>query len=84
MEHHSSIFGGIVNINLDNVTGNVVTVSIYNELGEVIYHYEITDNNPEGYQQIEADLQEFTNGIYLVKIVSDNVTHTEKLILQGR
>lgn len=75
---------GVVNINLDNVTGNVVTVSIYNELGEVIYHYEITDNNPEGYQQIEADLQEFTNGIYLVKIVSDNVTHTEKLILQGR
>jgi len=66
---------------LDNFTGDQIGVEIYNELGELVYIDNITDNNAEGYWQKQISLDGVPPGIYFVKVVSDNVIHTERIVI---
>jgi hypothetical protein len=73
---------GMFTIGLDNFTGDQLQVEIYNELGAIVYSEIIPDNNPEGYLEKQISLERVPDGIYLVKVVSDDVIHTERVIIQ--
>lgn len=72
---------GMFTLELDNFTGDQIALEIYNELGEQVYTEIIQDNNPEGYWQKQISLNGVTPGIYFVRVVSDNVIHTERVII---
>lgn len=69
-------------MNLDNFQGDELTVEVYNELGAVIYHDAILDNNAEGYLQKEINLDGVPAGLYVVKVISENRTATKKIMVQ--
>lgn len=71
---------GIYNLFLDNFTGDNLSLTIYNELGSLVYSDQQIENNPEGYLQEQIDLSSLQNGIYFVTITSENHTHTERII----
>ena len=72
---------GMFTLTLDNFTGDQIDLEIYNELGEIVYYENIQDNNPEGYLVKQISLEGVKSGIYFVRVVSDNVIHTEKIII---
>ena len=72
---------GQFTIGLDNFTGDKITLEVYNEMGQVVYNETILDNNPEGYWEKQIFLEGVPDGIYFVKIVSDDVIHTERVVI---
>jgi hypothetical protein len=72
---------GNLNLVLDNFTGDEISVEVINEVGAVVYSELISDNNPEGYWEKSISLDHVSDGIYFVRIVSDDVSHTERIII---
>ncbi|MBI3135973.1 MAG: T9SS type A sorting domain-containing protein [Bacteroidetes bacterium] len=72
---------GNLTVLLDNFTGDEISIQVLNELGEVVYLETIKDNNPEGYWERNLNLDHVNDGIYFVKIVSDDIVHTERIII---
>lgn len=72
---------GNFKIILDHFTGEQIEISIYNELGELVYLESILENNPEGYLEKDISLTNVPPGMYLVKVVSDDAVHTERIII---
>jgi hypothetical protein len=66
---------------LDHFTGDQIEITVYNELGELIYLETISENNPEGYVEKNISLSAVPPGMYLVRVVSDNAIHTERIII---
>jgi PKD repeat protein len=63
---------GIFNVRMSEVT-NQMNVMVYNILGEIVHHFEF--DNQEGLM----DLNHLNNGVYIIKITSNNQTHTQKI-----
>lgn len=72
---------GNINLLLDNFTGDQISIQVINEVGAIVYTEMIKDNNPEGYWEKSINLNQITDGIYFVKIVSDDITHTERIVI---
>ncbi|MBN4073136.1 T9SS type A sorting domain-containing protein, partial [Crocinitomix catalasitica] len=73
---------GIVNLSLDNFTGDQIQLNIYSELGQLIYTEDIYDNNPEGYWNRTVDLSHVPSGIYLFNVTSDDQTATKRIVVE--
>ena len=58
-----------------NTNSNISAVAIYNTLGGKIYEDLSFDNNKK-----QINMSQFERGIYLVKVISDNVPQTFKII----
>ncbi|MBK9590759.1 MAG: T9SS type A sorting domain-containing protein [Crocinitomicaceae bacterium] len=66
---------------LDHFTGDQIEITVYNELGALVYLETISENNPEGYLEKNISLTDVPPGMYLVRVVSDNAIHTERIII---
>ncbi len=68
---------GIFNILWREKDDNLIAISIFSTLGQVIYHRKATTGEIS-----RLDLQHLEKGMYFVKMVSGNQTLTQKLIIQ--
>ncbi|WP_027419957.1 T9SS type A sorting domain-containing protein [Crocinitomix catalasitica] len=73
---------GVFNINLDNFKGENIQLEVHNRLGAIVHREVIGANNPDGYLQREIDLTDVADGMYFVKIISENNTATRPIIKQ--
>jgi|GEM_PF-3152786 len=62
------------NLNL-NTNSNISAVALYNTLGKKVYEDLAFDNNNK-----QIDMSQFERGVYLLKVMSDNVPQTFKII----
>ncbi|HQI45957.1 MAG TPA: T9SS type A sorting domain-containing protein, partial [Bacteroidales bacterium] len=67
---------GIFTLDLDRTLSNP-SFQILNNMGEVVLEKEIKNQS-----QMVFDLSSYANGIYFVKIVSDEIIQMKKIILQ--
>lgn len=58
-----------------NTNSNISGVAIYNALGKKVYENLSFDNNNK-----QVNMSQFERGIYLIKVISDNVPQTFKII----
>lgn len=73
---------GMVNLLLDNFKGDQINLSVYNEMGALVYTELIGDNNAEGYWNKEMNLSHLAEGIYFLKVTSDQETLTKRIVIQ--
>jgi PKD repeat protein len=71
--------GGEININVKNILNSSVFINVYNIVGAVVYHTLAETINTE--IQKEINLSELSNGIYFVKVNSNNQEVTKKIII---
>ena len=71
---------GSVNINYssNNLVNGVLTV--YNDLGQLVYEQKLSEGN--GAHQETLDISRWTAGIYHVQIADENHTITKKLVVE--
>ena len=72
---------GLLNLTINNFTGDRIELNVMNELGQNVYHDLITDNNPEGFWQKQIDLSHLPPGMYVVNVTSDDLTASKKIVL---
>jgi len=69
--------GHITISNINNI--ELKTIEVYSVLGKLVKQVQLTQNS----SKINLDLSKFNNGIYLVKLLSNNgVSKIEKLLIQ--
>ena len=73
---------GVFTLLMDNFKGDKIKVQVYSEMGGLVYAEEIGDNNPDGYMQRTLDLSDLARGIYFIKVISDDQTSTERIVIQ--
>jgi hypothetical protein len=64
---------GQVTVNFEGIKGNI---TVYNMLGQVVYHAENIENKKD------ISLSNMTTGVYFVTLRSGNATATQKLIVK--
>ncbi len=70
---------GKVSVDIALTKPSTVTVEVLNQVGQIVAtHFE--KNYTAGI--IDMDLSKFTNGVYVVRLKTDDATKTEKIILQ--
>lgn len=67
---------GIVNITLDDIK-TPSTIQVFNNLGQVIIEKEV-----KGQVTTEIDLAKYTNGIYMIQIITGDEKRIEKVVKQ--
>lgn len=70
---------GISQLIFSSEKNTTTELSIFNLLGEQIYHTSIQTNN--GLNSFSIDLNNANNGVYLIQLKEGNKTSTQKLIL---
>ena len=73
---------GILNLSLNNFTGDQIQLAIYSELGQLVYNDQISDNNAEGYWNKTIDISHLPRGIYLLNVTSDDQTATKRVVVE--
>lgn len=69
----------MVNVSLNNVSGNNYSVSVRNIIGQVVY----TNNFSVNGSAIEnIDISNLNKGVYLVTVKGEGAEHTERLIVE--
>ncbi|HCY43168.1 MAG TPA: hypothetical protein DHV48_17840 [Prolixibacteraceae bacterium] len=83
-EHESAVFKvypnpttGIINLEFSGEIGNDAEILVTNLLGVKVFRKEITDEN-----KYQIDISNQLNGIYLLKIITDNQEYNNKTILR--
>lgn len=71
---------GMFNLVLDNFPGDAVQIEIYNEMGQLV-HAEQLQGEATGYFEQQLDLTSLESGLYLIRVVSDEQTSSQRLIL---
>jgi hypothetical protein len=71
---------GILNVEFDNIDNKISSLSIVNILGDIIYNENI-ENKTSKYS-IKIDLSKYANGIYFVKLKTEDRYLSKKIILQ--
>jgi hypothetical protein len=71
---------GIVHLTINNLQGKKVTLSVLNVIGSVMYRETLTEMN-ERYTKM-LDLSKFANGLYYVRLESDNTSQMCKLVIR--
>ena len=67
---------GLFTINMENVTGKMAEVEIYNVLGEKVYKSDVKS------QKEEINLSNQPKGIYFVKIIADEKVYEQKIVIE--
>jgi hypothetical protein len=70
----------LLTIEADGVNGNVMSVEISNISGQIVMNSQLNDFN--GYAKEQLDISELTKGVYFVKIYTNEVTTTKRLVVQ--
>lgn len=73
---------GIFNLELNNFTGENVQLFVINEMGATVAVDQISNSNAEGYYQKQMDLSHLAEGIYFIKVVSDEQVATKRIVIQ--
>jgi hypothetical protein len=71
---------GIVHLTISNLQGKKVELSVLNVIGSVMYRETLTEMN-ERYTKM-LDLSKFANGLYYVRLESDNTSQMCKLVIR--
>jgi Secretion system C-terminal sorting domain len=71
---------GIVHLTINNLQGKKVELSVLNVIGSVLYHETVTEFNDKYYRTL--DLSKFANGLYYVRLESDNTSQMCKLVIR--
>ncbi len=66
----------VLNFNLDYSTNNFITVNIYHVTGKLVKSVILRQN------QEQINVEDLSNGIYMIEIKSDDRTENQKLIIQ--
>ena len=72
---------GKFNLTLDNFKGDQVRLTVINEMGAIVHIDEIADHNSVGYYQKELDLSHLSEGIYFVRITSDEQSTVKRIVI---
>jgi hypothetical protein len=65
-------------VDLSQLDANKLTVTIFNLLGEEVYHHEI--NNPSERKET-INVSNLTNGVYFITVYSETETYSKKIIV---
>jgi hypothetical protein len=71
---------GIVHLTINNLQGKKVELSVLNVIGSVMYHETLTELNDRYTKML--DLSKFANGLYYVRLESDNTSQMCKLVIR--
>lgn len=71
---------GIVHLTISGFEGKKVEISVRNVIGTVLYRETITDLSERATRTL--DLTHFANGLYYVKLESDNASQLSKLVIR--
>ncbi|WP_375417190.1 T9SS type A sorting domain-containing protein [uncultured Hymenobacter sp.] len=71
---------GIVHLSINGLEGRRVEVQILNVIGTVMYRETLTELNERFTKTL--DLSRFANGLYYVKLESDNASQLSKLVIR--
>ena len=71
---------GIVHLTINNLQGKRVELSVLNVIGSVLYHETVTEFNDKYSRTL--DLSKFANGLYYVRLESDNTSQMCKLVIR--
>ena len=71
---------GIVHLTINNLQGKKVELSVLNVIGSVLYHETVTEFNDKYSRTL--DLSKFANGLYYVRLESDNTSQMCKLVIR--
>ena len=71
---------GIVHLTINNLQGKKVELSVLNVIGSVMYRETLTEMN-ERYTKM-LDLSKFANGLYYVRLESENNSQMCKLVIR--
>lgn len=71
---------GIVQLTINNLQGKKVELSVLNVIGSVMYRETLTELN-DRYTKV-LDLSKFTNGLYYVRLESNNTSQMCKLVIR--
>ncbi len=71
---------GIVHLTMSGRTGRRVEVQVLNVIGTVVYRETLTELNERFTKTL--DLSRFANGLYYVKLESDNSSQLCKLVIR--
>jgi len=71
---------GMINISLIDIRNDKISVELINNTGKLLLNQEyILDNNN---QNIKLNLTEFSSGIYILRLTSNNFSKTQKIYIQ--
>ena len=71
---------GIVHLTINNLQGKKVELSVLNVIGSVMYHETLTELNDRYTKML--DLSKLANGLYYVRLESDNTSQMCKLVIR--
>lgn len=71
---------GIVHLTINNLQGKRVELSVLNVIGSVLYHETVTEFNDKYSRTL--DLSKFANGLYYVRLESENTSQMCKLVIR--
>ena len=71
---------GRYELTLSNFKGDKIDLQVYNDLGRLVYSETYNDNNAEGMWEKSLDLSHLADGLYIMKVVSDDLTATKRVI----
>ena len=62
------------------LTGSKATLTLYSLSGESVY--QTTSNIYNGYFTLDLDMQHYPNGMYIISLITEKETMSEKLVRQ--
>lgn len=71
---------GIVHLTINNLQGKKVELSVLNVIGSVMYRETVTELNDRYTKTL--DLSKFANGLYYVRLESENTSQMCKLVIR--
>jgi hypothetical protein len=73
---------GVFNVTLDNFAGETIQLEVYNEVGAIAYIEQLTDNSGGAYLQHQLNLSNLSEGIYFIRVVSNDRSVTKRVVIQ--
>ena len=71
---------GIVHLTINNLQGKKVELTVLNVIGSVLYRETLTELNDRYTKML--DLSKFANGLYYVRLESDNTSQMCKFVIR--
>ncbi|MEO8168333.1 MAG: T9SS type A sorting domain-containing protein [bacterium] len=79
-QNYPNPFNPVTTIEFWTVSDGIVSLKVYNLLGEKVV-YLVNEFRPAGDYQVRFDASSFASGIYLYKLQGVNLTRTMKMLL---
>lgn len=72
---------GSFNLTLDNFKGDNIKLSVYSELGALVYQENLLNGNAD-FSQHQLDLSSLGTGIYHISVVSNGQSSVKRIVIQ--